>query len=63
MAGSECISYGVLTSMDKVKSGLAPVKQATDKAGVLLGKGRHEGESDMEYNYNEHFQARQITIG
>jgi hypothetical protein len=49
--------------MDKVKSGLAPVKQATDKAGVLLGKGRHEGESDMEYNYNEHFQARQITIG
>jgi hypothetical protein len=43
MAGSECISYGVLTSMDKVKAGLAPVKQATDKAGVLLGEGRHEG--------------------
>jgi len=50
----ECVSYGMLTPMAKGKDGLAPVENAIDKAGLLLGEGRHGGESDISYNYNQY---------
>ena len=54
----ECVSYGMLTPMIKGKDGLAPVENAEDKAGLLLGEGRYHGESDIAYEYNEYYTCR-----
>ena len=50
----ECVSYGMLIPMIKGKDGLAPVENAEDKAGLLLGEGRYHGESDIAYEYKEY---------
>jgi hypothetical protein len=54
----ECVSYGMLTPMVKGKDGLAPVENAADKAGLLLGEGRYHGESDIAYEYKEYYTCQ-----